>query len=101
MLKQRIADLPDWATPPKEPMNTVLTTATGASDIEWDPMEANGSIVLEFDYEQPWMTKKNVKIYFGYRQHSTFPLSSTSTSISLASDSVNQRAISSCSVAGG
>ena len=46
-LKQRISDLPDWATPPKKPMNTALTTAMGMSNIEWDPMEANGSIILE------------------------------------------------------
>lgn len=56
-------------------METALTTAMGASDSEWDPMEANGSIVLEFDYEQPWMNKKNVKIHFGYKQQSTLPLS--------------------------
>ena len=51
-------------------MNTVM----GTSNIEWDPREANGSIVLEFDYGQPWMNKKNVKIHFGYKQHCTLPL---------------------------
>jgi hypothetical protein len=65
-LKQCITNLPNWATPLKEPMNTALTTTTGTSNIKWDPMEANGSIILEFNYKQPWMNKKNIKIYFSY-----------------------------------
>ncbi len=72
-LKQRISDLPDWASPPKPALKTVIMAATGATDIEWDPMEENGSIALDFEYEQPWMSRKNVKIYIGYKQCSTLP----------------------------
>lgn len=72
-LKQHISDLPDWASPPKPALKTVIMAATGATDIKWDPMEENGLIALNFEYKQPWMTQKNVKIKISYKQHSTLP----------------------------
>jgi hypothetical protein len=78
-LKRRISDLPDWASPPKEALKTAIMAATGATDIEWDPMEENGSIALDFEYEQPWMARKNVKIYLGYKQRSTLPSTTNDT----------------------
>ena len=57
-LKQCVCDLLDWAAPLNQFLQQAIKAATGASDIEWDPMDKEGpSITLDFDSKQLWMAK--------------------------------------------
>ncbi len=73
-LKQRVCNLPDWAAPPNQFLQDAIKAATGASDIEWDPMDKQGpSIALDFESEQVWMAKAHVNVHIGYKTLSTAP----------------------------
>jgi hypothetical protein len=71
--KQQICDLPSWAAPPSEALQTTIIAATGVTDIEWDPMEENSSLALNFEHEQLWMVCKKRPFHFGCKQLSMLP----------------------------
>jgi hypothetical protein len=73
-LKQRLCNLPDWAAPPNQFLQDVIKAATGACNIEWDPMDKEGpSIALDFESEQVWMAKARINIHIGYKTLSMAP----------------------------